>query len=205
MAHWNRFAAASALAAAFSLAATPAMARGYHHHWHRWHRDRVDAGDVIAGAIILGGIAAIASAASKRDREDRVSEPPPAPDDRQGYADGGADRDVGLDRAADMCADAVERRSVSVASVDSVTRDRAGWAVSGALETGADFSCRIGNDGQIQDVELGGPRAGDAIAPEAQNDDPAVDDRPVWHGDDAQAQDDGRYSTSDAPDFGDRT
>ena len=42
MAHWNRFAAASALAAAFSLAATPAMARGYHHHWHRWHRDRVD-------------------------------------------------------------------------------------------------------------------------------------------------------------------
>jgi hypothetical protein len=39
------------------------------------------------------------------------------------------------------------------------------------------------------------------------DDDPAVDDRPEWHGDDAQPQpqDDGRYSTSDAPDFGERT
>jgi hypothetical protein len=202
MAHWNRLAAASALAAAFSLAATPAMGRGYHHHWHRWHRDRVDAGDVIAGAVILGGIAAIASAAGKRDREDRAAVPPPLPDDRQGYAYDGAVRNVGLDRAADLCADAVERGPNRVESVDAVTRDRDGWAVAGALENGAGFSCRIGNDGQVAGVDLGGARAGNATAPAAPNDNPAVDDRPEWHGDDAQPQDDGRYSTSEAPDFG---
>jgi hypothetical protein len=202
MAHWNRFAAASALAAAFSLAATPAMARGYHHHWHRWHRDRIDGGDVIAGAAILGAIAAIASAAGKQDRADRDPVSPPAPDDRQGYAYEGADRDVGLDRAADMCADAVERGPDRVEGVDAVTRDRDGWAVSGALESGGGFSCRIGNDGQVQGVDLGGPPADNAIAPEARNDDPAVDDRPEWHGDDAGPRDDGRYSASEAPDFG---
>jgi hypothetical protein len=202
MARLNRFAAATALAAAFSLAAAPAMARGYHHH-HRWHRDHVDGGDILAGAAIIGVIAAITSA-NKRNREQREAVPPPVPQDRQGYAYDGADRNVGLDRAADMCAEAVERGSNRVDSVDNVTRDRDGWAVSGALENGTGFSCRIGNDGQVQGVNVGGPRAedqGEGAQP------PAVDDRPEWHGDDAQpqpqAQDDGRYSTSDAPDFGD--
>ena len=64
----SRFAAALAAAAALALSATPALAQvwgwgggGWGHH----HRDRVDAGDVIAGILIIGGIAAIASAASK--------------------------------------------------------------------------------------------------------------------------------------------
>jgi len=220
MAHWNRFAAATALAAAFSMAAAPAMARGYYHHHHRWHRDRVDGGDLLAGALIIGGIAAIASAAGKQDRAEPTP-PPPVRDDRQGYAYDGADRDVGLDRAADMCADAVERGQNRVESIDTVSRDRDGWAVSGALDNGAGFGCRIGNDGQVQGVNLGGPRVdGDSQreddyadrGPQAQGGDdppPEVDDRPEWHGDDAQPQpqpqDDGRYSTSDAPDFGERT
>ncbi len=52
--------ATSAVAAMALAGATPAQARD---------RDRgIDAGDVIAGAVILGGIAAIASAASKKDR-----------------------------------------------------------------------------------------------------------------------------------------
>nr|WP_166175194.1 hypothetical protein [Altererythrobacter segetis] len=209
MARLNRFAAASALAAAFSLAATPAMARGYHHHWQRWHRDRVDGGDILAGALIIGGIAAIASAASNRDREERQSVPPPVPEDRQGYAYDGADRNEGLDRAADICADAVERGPNRVDSVDNVTRDRDGWEVSGALENGAGFSCRIGNDGKVQGVNVAGPRD-DAYAdraPQAQDDEPGVDNRPEWRDDDAQPQpqDDERYSTSEAPDFGDET
>jgi hypothetical protein len=221
MAHWNRFAAATALAAAVSTAAAPAMARGYYHHHHRWHRDRVDGGDLLAGALIIGGIAAIASAAGKQDRAEPTPPPPPVRDDRQGYAYDGADRDVGLDRAADMCADAVERGQNRVESIDTVSRDRDGWAVSGALDNGAGFGCRIGNDGQVQGVNLGGPRVdGDSQreddyadrGPQAQGGDdppPEVDDRPEWHGDDAQPQpqpqDDGRYSTSDAPDFGERT
>jgi hypothetical protein len=213
MAHRNRFAAASALAAAFSLAATPAMARDYHHHhWHRWHRDRIDGGDVLAGALILGGIAAIASAASKQDREERraPAAPPPVPDDRQEYGYDGPERDQGLDRAAGMCIDAVERGRERVDTVDNVARDRDGWAVSGALESGAGFTCRIGNDGRVRNVDVGGPRAeGEdgqyddsyyARAREAQT----ADDRPEWHGDAAppEPRDDGRYAASQAPDFG---
>ncbi|MDJ0642693.1 MAG: hypothetical protein QNJ15_07735 [Erythrobacter sp.] len=52
-------------AGAMALAtATPAMADNYR------HKDRIDAGDVIAGAVIIGGIAALAGAfdGDKRDR-----------------------------------------------------------------------------------------------------------------------------------------
>lgn len=207
MARLNRFAAATALVAAFSLAATPVSARGGH-HWHRWHRDRVDSGDVLAGVLILGGIAAIASAANKQDRQDREPPPPPpVPNDRQGYGYDGSERDTGLDRAADMCANAVERGRNSVDFVDNVTRDRDGWSVSGALVNGNGFSCRIGNDGQVSNVNVGGPRA-DAAAQDGDDaPPPGPDNRPVWHGDQPQPQsapsDDGRYSISNAPDFSD--
>jgi len=224
MARLNRFAAATALAAAFSLAATPVVARDYH-HWHRWHRDRVDGGDVLAGALILGGLAAIASAANKQDRQDRQPATPPpvlVPSDRQDYHDQGSQQDEGLDRIADTCAAAVERRHGRVDAVDDVTRDSDGWSVSGVLEDGSGFDCRIGNDEQILSVNYGANRAevenedGDSDQPpppsDAQPSDddalPGVDNRPVWHGDqpqpqgEAEPQDDGRYSTSNAPDFG---
>ncbi|MDE2412731.1 MAG: hypothetical protein KGM18_13255 [Sphingomonadales bacterium] len=44
--------------------ATPAMADTYGHR----DRDGISAGDVIAGALVIGGIAAVALAASSRDR-----------------------------------------------------------------------------------------------------------------------------------------
>ena len=47
------------------------------HRRHRHYRHRrggVDAGDVIAGVLILGGIAAIADAASKNNRRERRDE-----------------------------------------------------------------------------------------------------------------------------------
>ena len=64
----SRPAVAIAAAAMLSVTATPVLARdwgwggggGYGRH-HR-HHDRVDAGDIFAGVLILGGIAAIASA-----------------------------------------------------------------------------------------------------------------------------------------------
>ncbi len=68
-------AAALSIAAALSMVATPALARDRHWGggWGR-HNDRIDAGDIFAGVLIIGGIAAIASAASgsskaKRERE----------------------------------------------------------------------------------------------------------------------------------------
>jgi hypothetical protein len=69
------FAFAAGDLATLSLSPAPAEARwrhgGYRHHpYHPYHHGRVDAGDVIAGIIIVAGVAAIASAASGAD-EDR--------------------------------------------------------------------------------------------------------------------------------------
>lgn len=69
-----RTAGVLASAASLSLVATPAMARDRWGSWGGWgrHHDRVDVGDVLAGVLIIGGIAAVANAASKaaRDRRD---------------------------------------------------------------------------------------------------------------------------------------
>ena len=71
MTKFFRIGAGLASAAALSLAATPALARDWGWGGHHRHRDRVDAGDIIAGVLILGGIAAIASAASRYSRSRR--------------------------------------------------------------------------------------------------------------------------------------
>lgn len=91
----KRLPATLGMAAALSMAATPAAAADLQmlaqvndnqpeitawnadqsvdrHRYRRYRRHRgVDAGDVIAGVVILGGIAAIASAASRNDRDRR--------------------------------------------------------------------------------------------------------------------------------------
>ena len=54
-----------ATSGAMLVTALPADARSY-----RRHHDGISAGDVIAGALIIGGIAAVASAASSRNRYD---------------------------------------------------------------------------------------------------------------------------------------
>lgn len=245
MALTNRFAAASALAAAFSLAATPVAAAGLpraapqdlgspyavtpydadaenaqRHRWGRYRgRDRVDVGDVLAGVLIIGGIAAIASAASK-NRDERNRYPETYPDERQRYRQGDWRADgSGLERAVDMCVDEIERGPERVEVVDNASRTGEGWMVSGALDTGAGFNCRIDNNGRIRDVDLGGSRAdyapyGEdrqwsddyyARARAAQDQSVPVDeavpdwvaDRPEWHGDDPQVNAD--LPTGDAP------
>ena len=71
---FSRSARLLATAAAFSLVATPALARdGWGGGWGR-HNDRVDAGDIFTGILIIGGIAAIASAASKSAKDKRERE-----------------------------------------------------------------------------------------------------------------------------------
>ena len=173
----NRISATAALLACVSLCSTPAAAlelprrgpaqihRAYdaaaetvEHRRSRYgryrHRDNgIDAGDVIAGVLILGGIAAIAGAASESG--DR-SEPSSYPDDPRsrgpapsGYQSGG------MDRAVDMCVAELERGRDRVTSVDSAARSGEGWFVSGEVEDGAPFTCRIDNDGRIGDVEVG--------------------------------------------------
>jgi hypothetical protein len=175
-------------------------------HRRRWHdRDDVDAGDVIAGVVLLGAIAAIASS-GKRDRD--------RDQDRDYDYDYDADRDKdvdgvayqvptqegtytsrGIDRAVDMCVDEVQRRETRVSTVDSATRGPDGWHVSGDLENGQHYLCAIGNDGQISDVFVGD---NGVAATDGQYDDAYYTSARASQG---NPGDDGRYDASNSPDF----
>ena len=137
--------------------------RGWGRH-RGWRRDRVDAGDVLIGAAIIGGIVAIANSNNRRERERDVVVVERDRDFRD------RDRDIhyrddrraaprgtgssGLDNAVNMCLDRIER-DVRVDTVDNVERTASGWEVRGALFNRASFRCRIGNSGQIDDVDYG--------------------------------------------------
>tara|TARA_B100000678_G_scaffold245674_1_gene218193 strand:- start:1583 stop:2359 length:777 start_codon:yes stop_codon:yes gene_type:complete len=116
-------------------------ANQYRRYRYRHHRDRTDLGDVIAGALIIGGIFAVASAATKsNDRYDR--------NDRD-YVSNDA-----FDRAVDRCVDRVEREQ-RIGSVDNVGRTRSGYSVSGSLYNGTPFSCQVSGSGRVLSVDFG--------------------------------------------------
>ena len=125
-----------------------------------WRRNRIDAGDVLIGAAIIGGALAIADSQRRREREREVVVIERDPR----YRDSDPDRDrrdvrrsgsSGLDSAVDMCLDRIER-DVRVDSVDNVQRTASGWEVTGAIFNGAPFRCRIGNDGRIDRIDYDG-------------------------------------------------
>ena len=135
--------------------------------WRRYrHRDRVDAGDVLAGVLIIGGIAAIAGAASNsarnRDyRDDRYrndyryrsrddTSRYPSQYQRNSRSNAGS----GIDSAVNMCVGAIER-DVRVASVDGVDRNASGWLVTGSIYNGDGFSCRIDGSGRVEGIDYG--------------------------------------------------
>jgi hypothetical protein len=165
---------ALAVVAMLSMASSPAMARGWRGHHHR-HHDRVDAGDVLAGILIIGGIAAIASAASKSNRERRERERDS--DYRYPDRDYRGDRDYdapshrygddprrgsyygsrgGMDGAAEICVDEVERGDSRVDTVEQVSREDFGWRVEGRLAGGRDYSCIVDHDHRIRRVTVDG-------------------------------------------------
>ncbi|MGB3739942.1 MAG: hypothetical protein WA948_11405 [Pontixanthobacter sp.] len=103
--------AAGALA---MTAAAPASARD---------RDGIDAGEIIAGAVILGGLAAILGNGSDRDDRRRY---------RQRRGNG--------QRAIEQCIRAVERdarragyRYADVTQINDVDQERRGWEIEGRL------------------------------------------------------------------------
>lgn len=171
----SRVATVLASLAIASLAAPPAMAN--HRNWGGWgghrHRDRVDTGDVIAGILILGGIAAVASAASnanknkQRERDYRYPDNS-YPEQRErssgGYADDDRDNrsesrgngDTAIDGAIDRCMDEVSRGSTRVEEIDSVNRDGDGWRVQGRTSGSGSFTCAIDKDGRIRNVSIDG-------------------------------------------------
>lgn len=171
---------APALLAALSLAATPAQAQ---HRHGRHHDNGVDVGDVLTGVLIIGGIAAIASAVEGDRDRDRQSYPDQRyPDQRRGdyrYDDG-----RGLDRAVSLCVDAIER-DARVDTVDAVNRNARGWMVTGSLFDGQAFSCSIGADGRIEAIDYG--RRGTSYGAGAEG---GYDDGARAEGEDRQYDDD---------------
>ena len=142
--------------------------RGGYRYYGRGHRhhDGIDAGDVLAGVLILGGIAAIASAASNanknrdyRDQDYRDGDYRDRnyPDDRNDYRGGEQDSystGRGIDDAVDSCVGEIERKD-QVDSVEGVQRSAGGWAVDGTLRDGRSFTCTIDGSGQVRGIEYG--------------------------------------------------
>ena len=160
-----RFAGFAAAVAAVSLVATPAAAND---RWHGHRGGGIDAGDVLAGVLIIGGIAAIAGAANKSNRDKEYREDPryrepyrgSYPEQRYDYRENSRDSgrsygNGGIDNAVSMCTDQVERGRERVASVDNASRTGQGWQISGQLEQGGGFSCEIDNDGRIRNIDIG--------------------------------------------------
>lgn len=127
-----------AAAAVAVSSATPAVARD--------HRGGIDGGDIIAGALVIGGIAAIAAAASNNnDRRDY---------DRYGYGDDWRGRDGWSDRrygdgfygrgnprqAIEQCVRTAERNAsrysygrADVTDIRNVRNTRWGYEVRGRI------------------------------------------------------------------------
>ncbi|UAB77454.1 hypothetical protein INR77_11675 [Erythrobacter sp. SCSIO 43205] len=129
--------------------------RGY-----RRHRRGVSAGDVIAGVAILGGIAAIASAANnnrKREREvvvvERERDYRYRPENRRSTVRS-TTSGSGIDNAVSMCLNEIEQ-DIRVDSVDGASRVGSGWIVTGSLFDGSGFSCQIDNSGRISGIDYG--------------------------------------------------
>lgn len=164
-------AAALALLASVSMAATPALARDRSWGGGGWgrHNDRVDAGDVITGILILGGIAAIASASSdngkrQRERERQEREAREYRDaerqDSRGYA-GDDNRPEwsegsGINSAIQRCTSEIERGNSRVEGVEAVNKQGDGWRVEGRMAGGESFACAVDRDGRIRSATVGG-------------------------------------------------
>ena len=139
--------------------------RGFRRGWRgrgwRGRRRGIGIGGVIAGAAVIGGIAVIASAANNNRRRDRdvvVVERDRRDDDRRfddrRRSNPRSSGSSGLDSAVNQCTREIER-DVRIDSVDGATRVSSGWVVTGSIFDGSGFTCEIGNDGRISDVQYG--------------------------------------------------
>lgn len=121
-----------AAAALLAALAAPADARGRRHHRHH---DDVDAGDVVAGAVVAVGIAALVSSIGEAKR---------------------ARQDAAVERCS---AEAEGRTGGRVAEILHVGKRKGYYTVEGALDGGGDgpgnsFTCTV-RRGTIYDFRAG--------------------------------------------------
>ncbi len=157
MMNLNKTLVGTVAAGAMAFSAAPAVARD---------NDRIDAGEVIAGALIIGGIAAVLASSSKnRGYDDRRY------NDRNYRGRDYRDRDyrggnnyrrgVGQRRAIEKCVNRAERRAIrlgarraDVTDIRDVERTRYGWKIKGRIAVQSRYS--RGNRGHGWDNDYRG-------------------------------------------------
>ncbi len=166
MKNFTKTLGATAAAVALTVgSATPAFADD-----RRGHDDGISLGDVIAGAVIIGGLAAILTSDDDNDRYYEGSQGYGYDGyDNRGYNDrrGGNGR-----RAVEKCIAAVEQRAgqgygyVNVTEIRDVERTRYGLKVKGRLQVqqsygrhgntdNGKFTCQIQN-GRVVGLDISG-------------------------------------------------
>lgn len=131
---------AGAAAAALVTVAAPAQAQGRYDRYDR-NRDGISAGEVIAGAVILGGIAAVIASTDDDRYSDRRYDNRDynrGGYDNRGYNNSGYNNGNGSRRAVNQCVRTVENwangysRS-DVTQISNIERTRNGYRVTGRL------------------------------------------------------------------------
>ncbi len=165
----SKAAVGAAVAGAMMISAAPAQARDRDH-------DGISAGEVIAGAVVIGGLAAIL-ASSNDDRYGYDGRYDSRYNNYRGdrYRDGRYNNRYGNSRAAvNQCVRAAQNRAsrygrADVTEVTGVDRKRYGYKVKGRLvvQNGyrgygrnydkGKFSCVV-NQGRVQDIRFSGLR-----------------------------------------------
>ncbi len=126
----KRLLGAGAAAAALVTVAAPAQAQRYERH-HR-DRDSISAGEVIAGAVVLGGLAAIIASADDDRYNDGYDYR------RSGYNDYNTNRGGGSRAAINRCVNQVENWAsrysrADVTQIRDIDRTQYGYRVKGNL------------------------------------------------------------------------
>lgn len=149
---------AGAAAAALVSMTAPAMARGY-------ERDSISAGDVIAGALIIGGLAAVLSSDDNRD-DRRYGGDYRRGDDRDYGNRGYGNRGYGYNdqyngrAAVNQCVQAAETwgnrySRVKVTEIRDIDRTRYGYKITGNLVVKESWRGRGYGNGRGQDGGYG--------------------------------------------------
>ncbi len=130
----------TAAAAAMAVSATPALAND---RYDNRDNDGISVGDVLTGALILGGIAAIATSGSRNNRydrgnryDDRYNRGDRYDYNRAGYRNV---RQIDPRSAVDQCVRAAERQAAhhgyaNVTRVRDIDRTRYGYRVRGNIQ-----------------------------------------------------------------------
>ncbi len=151
--------AATTTAGAMAVSAVPAYANGH-------HKDRLSTGEVIAGAVILGGLAAVLASNKKGhyDKYDRY-------DSRRYRKNRGYNRNNEARQAINQCVRGTERKAsyngyADVTQIRDVKRTRYGYRIKGNLlvtngrgynrySDKGKFTCYV-DGGRLSDINIRG-------------------------------------------------